>query len=52
MATILEKMLTDVGAAFSERDVKKAIDVLQQFPEGPNRQGLEDLVNFVTDRKY
>src|SRR5213079_1640620 len=29
MATVLEKMLTDVGTAFSSRDVKKAIDVLR-----------------------
>ena len=33
MATILEKMLTDVGAAFSGRDVKKAIDVLRADAE-------------------
>jgi phosphate transport system protein len=29
MATVLEKMLADVGQAFSERDVKKAIEVLR-----------------------
>jgi phosphate transport system protein len=29
MATILEKMLADVGLAFSNRDVKKAIEVLR-----------------------
>jgi phosphate transport system protein len=29
MATILEKMLADVGSAFSGRDVKKAIEVLR-----------------------
>ncbi|HTD43471.1 MAG TPA: PhoU domain-containing protein, partial [Bryobacteraceae bacterium] len=29
MATVLEKMLTDVGDSFSTRDVKKAIDVLR-----------------------
>jgi len=29
MATILEKMLTDVGQAFSSRDVRKAINVLR-----------------------
>src|SRR5215813_14376374 len=29
MATVLEKMLTDVGDSFSSRDVKKAIDVLR-----------------------
>ena len=33
MATILEKMLADVGHSFSQRDVKKAIDVLRADPE-------------------
>jgi phosphate transport system protein len=33
MATILEKMLTDCGAAFSGRDVSKAIDVLRADAE-------------------
>jgi phosphate transport system protein len=33
MATLLEKMLTDVGAAFSTRDVKRAIDVLRADAE-------------------
>jgi phosphate transport system protein len=33
MATILEKMLTDAGAAFSDRDVTKAIDVLRADAE-------------------
>jgi phosphate transport system protein len=33
MATILEKMLTDVGQAFSDRDVGKAIDVLRADSE-------------------
>lgn len=31
---------------------KEAIDILRQFPESPARQGLEDMVLFVTDRKY
>jgi octaprenyl-diphosphate synthase len=31
---------------------KEAIDILCQFPESPVRQGLEDMVLFVTDRKY
>ena len=30
----------------------EALQVLQQFPENPVRKGLEDLVIFVTDRKY
>jgi phosphate transport system protein len=33
MATILEKMLTDVGDAFSVRDVGKAVDVLRSDAE-------------------
>jgi phosphate transport system protein len=33
MATVLEKMLTDVGESFSTRDVKKAIDVLRADAE-------------------
>jgi octaprenyl-diphosphate synthase len=31
---------------------QEALSILQQFPESPARQGLEDLVSFVTDRKY
>ena len=31
---------------------KEALDILHQFPENPVRQGLEDLVLYVTDRKY
>ncbi|MFZ0478544.1 MAG: PhoU domain-containing protein [Terriglobales bacterium] len=33
MATILEKMLADVGRSFSQRDVKKAIEVLRADAE-------------------
>jgi phosphate transport system protein len=33
MATLLEKMLADVGTAFSERDAKRAIDVLRTDAE-------------------
>jgi len=33
MASILEKMLADVGASFSERDVKKAVEVLRADAE-------------------
>ena len=33
MATVLEKMLTDVGDAFAARDVKKAIEVLRADAE-------------------
>jgi octaprenyl-diphosphate synthase len=30
----------------------EALKILHSFPEGPIREGLEDLVVFVTDRKY
>jgi octaprenyl-diphosphate synthase len=31
---------------------QEALEILHQFPETPTRKGLEDLVIFVTDRKY
>ena len=31
---------------------KEALDILHSFPESPYRKGLEDMVLFVTDRKY
>ncbi len=31
---------------------KEALDILHEFPETPVRKGLEDLVLYVTDRKY
>jgi octaprenyl-diphosphate synthase len=31
---------------------QEALAILHQFPESPIRKGLEDLVLFVTDRKY
>ncbi|HVO80710.1 MAG TPA: PhoU domain-containing protein [Terriglobales bacterium] len=33
MATVLEKMLSDVGTAYSDRDVKKAVEVLRADAE-------------------
>jgi octaprenyl-diphosphate synthase len=30
----------------------EALSILRQFPENPARQGLEDMVLFVTDRRY
>lgn len=31
---------------------KEALEILHQFPENPARKGLEDLVLYVTERKY
>jgi len=40
MATVLEKMLTDVGESFSARDVKKAIEVLRADAEMDRMRNL------------
>jgi phosphate transport system protein len=40
MATLLEKMLTDVGEAFSNRNVKKAVDVLRADAEMDRMRNL------------
>lgn len=39
---------TDKMIAFKQ----EALDILHSFPESPYRKGLEDMVLFVTDRKY
>ena len=35
-----------------EQYKQQALTILHQFPDSPIREGFEDLVNFVTDRKY
>jgi phosphate transport system protein len=40
MATMLEKMLADVGTAFTSRDLTKAIDVLKSDAEMDRLRGL------------
>src|SRR2546430_17169130 len=40
MATVLEKMLTDSGTAFSTRDPKKAVDVLRADTEAARLRPL------------
>lgn len=39
---------TDKMNAFKQ----EALDILHSFPDNPYRKGLEDMVLFVTDRKY
>jgi len=46
MATLLEKMLTDCGSAFSGRDVAKAIDVLRADAEMDRLRNLIFLRHF------
>lgn len=46
--------LGGIGYATTKMNEYKAeaISILHQFPEGPIRKGLEEMVLFVTDRKY
>jgi octaprenyl-diphosphate synthase len=53
---VIQKVVGAGGIAYATDKMdcykKEAIDILHQFPESPVRQGLEDMVLFVTDRKY
>ena len=32
--------------------LQEAIDILHTYPDSPERQAMEELVNYVIDRKY
>jgi octaprenyl-diphosphate synthase len=53
---VIETVVATGGIAYAKEKMnafkKDALDILHQFPESPARQGLEDMVLFVTDRKY
>jgi octaprenyl-diphosphate synthase len=53
---VIQKVVEAGGIAYATDKMnyykKEAIDILHQFSESPVRQGLEDMVLFVTDRKY
>ncbi len=53
---VIDKVIENGGIRYATEKMnefkQKSIDILYQFPENPYRKGLEDLVNFVTDRKY
>jgi octaprenyl-diphosphate synthase len=53
---VIQKVVEAGGIAYAAEKMnaykKEALDILHQFPEGPVRRGLEDMVVFVTDRKY
>lgn len=53
---VLEQVVLAGGIEYATRKMnefkEQAIGLLHQFPQGPIRQGLEDMVLFVTDRKY
>ena len=53
---IIRKVKESGGIAYATEKMnqfkKEALDILNQFPENAARQGLENLVLYVTDRKY
>jgi octaprenyl-diphosphate synthase len=53
---VIDRVVEHGGIKYSQEKMnefkQKAIEILNQFPENPYRKGLEDLLNFVTDRKY
>src|SRR5687767_7362846 len=53
---VIEKVKETGGISYATEKMNsyknEALNVLWSFPESPIRKGLEDLVNFVTDRKY
>jgi len=53
---VIEQVEASGGIAYATEKMNsfknEALAVLHQFPESPVRQGLEDMVLYVTDRKY
>jgi len=53
---VIEQVELHGGIAYAKEKMeaykKEALEALYQFGESPARQGLEDLVLYVTDRKY
>jgi len=53
---VIDKVIETGGIRYATDKMnafkKEALDLLHEFPESPARQGLEDMVLFVTDRKY
>ena len=53
---VIQKVEEGGGIAYASDKMnaykKEALEILYQFPESPIRQGLKDLVLYVTDRKY
>lgn len=53
---LLQKVEESGGITYAMEKMKsyttEALNILHQIPESPARKGLEELVRFVTDRKY
>ncbi|MEQ1677789.1 MAG: polyprenyl synthetase family protein [Chitinophagaceae bacterium] len=53
---VIDQTIAAGGIAYATKKMnaykEEALAILREFPESPVRQGLEDMVLFVTDRKY
>lgn len=53
---VIEQVEQSGGISYATQKMnaykEEALHLLHQFPETPIRKGLEDMVLFVTDRKY
>jgi len=53
---VIDTVTAEGGIEYATRKMntfkQEALDILHQFPESPARQGLEDMVLYVTDRTY
>lgn len=53
---VIDQVVEAGGIAYATQKMndfkQEALSILRQFPDCPERQGLEDMVLFVTDRKY
>ncbi len=53
---VIDEVTATGGIAYAKEKMNtfktEALDILRQFPESPVRQGLEDMVLYVTDRRY
>ena len=53
---VIDKVKQAGGIAYATEKMntfkKEALDILHGFPDSPTRQGLENMVSYVTDRKY
>jgi octaprenyl-diphosphate synthase len=53
---VIDKVVACGGMGYAKNKMNQyrqdALNILHQLPESPYRNGLENLVNFVTDRKY
>ena len=53
---VIDTVVSTGGIEYAKQKMedykKEALDILREFPASEYRQGLEDMVLFVTDRKY